>query len=137
MLIYLNVFCVLLAAGIVFSITGCDTTQRVIPINSSLQLTSQQIIDFANKAQAGDDVAAFRLYLYYSVIKYDRTTAIKWASMSAACGNTSAQYAMGMFYNGEIYPDLTDTNKSLYWFEKAAASGDTNALLRIQELKTK
>ena len=127
----------LFVTTVLLCVVGCSTTERVEPINQSLQLSEQQIKVFGTQAQNGDGDAAFRLCLCYLIVKLDRSSALKWAAMSATSGNTSAQYAMGMFYSGDIYPDLKDPDKSRAWFEKAASNGDTNALLRLQELKTK
>jgi TPR repeat protein len=125
-------------AGImVLALTACSTVEKIRPIDESLQLSDQQVTTLAKQAKYGDGNAAYRLYLYYSIIKLDEASAMNWAAISATNGNITAQYTMGMFYSGEINPKLIDNNNALFWFKKAASNGDTNALLRLQELKIK
>jgi hypothetical protein len=132
-----KIFASLIIMAMSFGIISCQHTVKVISTNQSLMLSDSQITNFTTQAQNGDAEAAFHLYLYYCLIKLDRESAIKWASVSAQNGNISAQYEMGMFYNGQTYPELVNTNKALYWFKKAASNGDTNAVLRLQELNGK
>jgi len=114
---------------------GCNTTPHPTRLTYEYVLSESQITGLAKKAQAGDATAAFRLYEYYHLVSYDRDKAISWLTKSANNGNVVAQYNMGMMYNGEIYPDLTDIKKAEYWFKRAADNGDIKARRKLEELQ--
>jgi len=115
---------------------GCSFSHRPAPItNASDNLTPDQITSFTAKAQAGDGDAAYRLANYYYFLTSDDTTAFKWMSIAATNGSANGQFNLGQLYEDKNNPDSTDIKNAKYWFGRAAAKGDTNALEKLGELE--
>ena len=125
--------CAVLMAG---CHSGRSERPVVTPMNYSLMLSEEQIEQLTKKAQLGDGTAAFKLYEYYSMMKLDRRTALKWLIKAAEDGHNVAQYNLGVVYSGELYPETKDIEKAKYWFRKAADNGDTEAKRKLEQLES-
>jgi TPR repeat protein len=127
---------------VVVLLAGCRTKPEVIQLkpepialNADYMLSNEEITNLTKQAILGDGDAAYRLYNFYDMVHYDRDAALRWLEVAAKSGNTVAQYNMGMDYDGEIYPDLTDIKRAEYWFQRAATGGDANAARKLRELQ--
>jgi TPR repeat protein len=129
---------VTLVSTLITVMSACSSYKNdkshVIYTNASSYLSNEQIAEFTRKAQLGDGEAAFALARFYGEIKQDQTKEIEWMALAATNGVVAAQYNMGMAYDGEIHPDLTDIEKAKYWFKRAACQGDNNAKRKLEEL---
>jgi uncharacterized protein len=98
--------------------------------NASLELSAEQIVTYTKNAQAGDAIAAWKLYLYYSIASNDQENGLRWLTKSAELDNPNAQYNLGCSYLG-----LHDIAKARYWFQRAADSGNVDAQTRLDGLE--
>jgi TPR repeat protein len=108
-----------------FSAVCCATRQDhyVTPVCFSAELTPAQLKDFSAKGEEGSADAAFRLYLYYSQIKWDQASALRWLRKAADLGLTNAQLALAKVYSGEFDARQRDPEKAEYWSRRAAEPG--------------
>ena len=81
------------------------------------------------KAEQGDSIAQYFLYLSYSSgsgIKVDHQEALKWLIKSAECGFPKAEMVLGSLYaRGQGLPK--DNEKAFIWYKKAADKGLSEA----------
>lgn len=75
------------------------------------------------------------LYTYGS--QKDEVEGVKWGRKAAESGLAMAQYYMGVVYLEGIGDTPINKSIALDWFKKAAAQGDTEALIKIVELEGK
>jgi TPR repeat protein len=137
--------CVYWLAGncllIISLVSGCQAERHadrsVLAICASSKLTSHKIEVLTGKAKAGDAIAAGRLSEYYFHVGSDEAKAIKWEAQAATNGLGSAQFNMGQFYSGTIFPGMVDLKKAQYWFGRAADQGDQEAKQKLKELETR
>lgn len=113
---------------------GCFSSNKVRTANYSTFLTQDQITSFDVEARHGNGDAGYKLFEFYFFNDGDKSKALQWLSIAATNNNVSAQYDMAMYYNGEIYHDPVNINSAKYWFGRAFANGDTNALNKLNEL---
>lgn len=127
-------FLQIITVAIILCIISCTHVTKVISTNQSLWLSKDQVITLKEQVKQGNYEAANRLYLYYSCVELDNTSASKWVSLSATNGNAWAQYTLGMLYSDGVNPFSIDTKAAKYWFQQASRNGDTNALSRLKDL---
>lgn len=77
----------------------------------------------ANKGYARGQLAVGLSLIH----KHDIQQAVKWLELAASNGNMSAQTALGQIYE-EMEP--LNQKRALFWYQKAAAQGDTYAAYR-------
>ena len=87
-------------------------------------------------AEQGNAEAQYKLFLAYTLgmgVYENETTALQWLALSAKNGCAKAQYSLGKKY--ETYFKKPD--KALFWYKKAAAQGDDEALKKIDAWNAK
>jgi hypothetical protein len=80
-------------------------------------------------ATQGSATAQFNLSIAYNEgkgVAANETLYVKWCSLSAEQGNTSAQFAMGLYFHHQARFDF-----SFYWFNKAAAQGHLDSIVNL------
>jgi len=128
---------VILSIVLAFVCLGCHTSKPLYTTNASTFLTQQSIGNLDMQAQKGNGDAANKLFNYYYFNTDKRDLAIKWLSIAATNGNASAQYNFGIYYSGNLYPEINDTQSARYWFERALTNGVLQASQRLRELNRK
>ena len=117
-------------------VIGCHST-RVRHLNSEYAFTDAQVADYTASALAGDGDAAWRLCLYYKLIKFDGASGLKWMKIAAEAGNLSGQYNLAHEYEGAFDKSMLDLKKARYWYQRAADAGDDDSKRKLSELHDK
>jgi TPR repeat protein len=96
----------------------------------TLLLSKEDIKELSNKAEKGNDSAAYRLYQYYYYVELEHSVKeLYWLKKAAKNGNPDAQYELGRKL---INSDMT---QAIYWYTKAAQSGHVKARAEIDRLR--
>lgn len=70
--------------------------------------------DLVRRASGGDAKASWRLYLYYSFVRYSPAEREKWLKYGANAGDDRAIYSLAMFY-ANMDSQRMDLDKASYW----------------------
>lgn len=92
--------------------------------------TKHWIEGLIQRAENGDTNAMLEIGGYYfngEYVGYNPQQACYWWTEAAKLGCVSAQYNLGLLYNGEISTYYYDENLAGYWFNVAARNGDREA----------
>jgi len=77
--------------------------------------------DKLTAAALTNTAAAYRLYQFYELVRFDQGAAMKWLKKSAEGGDAEAQYSLGVYLT--YLPGYTDLEQSKAWLAKSAAQG--------------
>lgn len=112
------------------------TASVLLPFSSDIPIEKIEQTDVYAMAEDGYDDAQFRLAVYYeSQKKKDYPTIVRWLRKSAMKGNLEAQYALGKIYQFGKPGILQDLPEAEFWYEKAAAQGDKQALQNLDIIR--
>lgn len=98
-------------------------------------LTKQLLEELKQRAHNGDVESMFNLALCYirgQYVGYDPEKACFWWTEAANRGYVSAQYNLGLLYEGEVSALYCDSNLAGHWFNIASHNGDPDAYERLQ-----
>ncbi len=88
------------------------------------------------RAESGDARAAFELAGFYERAQQkDYPKIVLWLRRSATKGNLEAQFALGKIYHFGKPNVLKDVQQAAFWYEKAAAQGDKQAVKFLDILR--
>lgn len=105
------------------SISSCDR----------YNLTEGEFSNLVAAASGGDLGASSRLFHYYMWSRSDCESAARWLKKVAAAGDATSQCSLGTLYL--ICDGMIDTNKALFWYERATEGGDSLARQSLRELR--
>ena len=101
---------------------GADITE--------LDVQEQELLQ---QAESGDAKDAFNVACFYEHTgRADYPTIVLWLKRSANKGYLEAQFALGKIYHFGKPKVLRNLKESEYWYEKAAAQGDQQALQNLE-----
>jgi hypothetical protein len=105
-------------------------------MGAEFYLGSKELNMLSHQAINGDAKAAYKIYLSYTVDQ-DRSKgshdieASFWLLTAAKNGDPLAQVTLANAYQNYF----KDREQAKYWYEKAAAQGDRNAIISLEKLK--
>jgi TPR repeat protein len=100
--------------------------------NAGLELTESQIRALEKSANAGDGVASFRLYQFFSFVLADSNQAMLWLKKAAIQGHVIAQYNLAVTLLQREDPE--SKQEATKWLQTAASAGDKNAATLLKEM---
>ena len=101
-------------------------------LNEGLSLSRNEQKMLVAKAVNGDSKAAYKLYMFYDYVSFDRIEAIFWLRTAAGLKHPLAEYNLGMMYldkNREFY-NLENAKR---WFKKL--KGDMDAEKKLKQIE--
>ncbi len=108
LLLILAVFLVILALSLVW------VRDRYGHIDPKQVYSEARLADLIEQSNAGDARASWRLYLYYSFVRYMPAEREKWLTAGANAGDRRAIYSLAMFY-ANIDSQRMDLDKASHW----------------------
>lgn len=106
----------LIAAGVivVFTLSLVWVRDRYGHVNPKQVYSQAERAELIERANAGDAKASWRLYLYYSFVRYTPEQREKWLMVGANAGDDRAIYSLAMFY-ANVDSQLMDLEKASHW----------------------
>jgi TPR repeat protein len=95
-------------------------------------LTDNEVQRLADEALGGTAEGAFRLYLFFELVKGDHLEALFWLQIAAENGHPIGQYNFGGMLRKD--PDPRNRQRARFWFERAAENGVSGASERLKEI---
>jgi hypothetical protein len=106
-------------------------------INPKQVYSEAERTELIRRANAGDVKASWRLYLYYSFVRYDPDQREKWLLAGADAGDERAVYTLAMFY-ANVDSQRMDLKKASQWadvLEKYDAEEAKGVRLEIERVR--
>jgi hypothetical protein len=107
-------------------------------INPKQVYSEAERTELIMRANAGDAKASWRLYLYYSFVRYDPEQREKWLLVGANAGDERAVYSLAMFY-ANVDSQRMDLEKASKWadvlenYDAEEAKGVRREIERVRE----
>jgi TPR repeat protein len=109
-----------------------------VPImgNQDMDLSPAQLVELESKTEHGDGQAAFRISLYYSLVKNDHKKELYWLNKASNLGLSDAKYSLAYYIVSEKNFNKWDEAKTLLsdadqGAKKMKSTPDTKELLML------
>ena len=106
-----------------------------VSLNAYFDLSKKSEKHLIIKGGHGDAQAAFKLYLYYELVRLDHIEALFWLRTAAGLGHANAENALGRFYADQRSINYFNLSSAKMWLERAIKDGAPEAKKDLKELE--
>jgi len=104
-------------------------------LNAYFDLSKKSEKHLIIKGSHGDAQAAFKLYLYYELVRLDHIEALFWLRTAAGLGHATAENALGRYYADQRPINYSNLPSAKIWLNKAIRDGAPEAKKDLKELE--